>query len=508
MLLTSFVQVMAQEVVNPLQYGLQDAKNGTDRYSVLLKCHQDAVKKSATVSYSGVGSIEIEIPDNFTPIPLTANTDFADCTIKILNKQMDVYLFRMVQKPQVIEVPARCIDKADFRSAEELKNGNYILVINDDNPWVETRIGHDYGHVRKDIVLIKNGVGSNKPIMPYDNPQSAVKCSFCKIDLGQKVIKNLKVTRDARSTAITNIIRILSQNNVLLENISVTTPNGSSLVNDRMIHIENCTNVAFKNIKVDGTYSATDHSGYAFFLNNIWNHTAHNVTAIGNWGVYGTNNVNVALIENCDLNRFDIHCYGRDITSRRSVYRNLYNQFSATYGEIRYEGCTFIGFVPYLNAGSYNAYTPVSVVFDKCTFNLVQYANMATSIAKIEGIDTEQPNNRQELAKKNLPNFSFKDCTINIDQNLKSWYFFNFGRVKNLKPLGNISEITMRNVTINGDADFDISTVAFDTEKPLNISFKKLYKVNGEKKEKYQMQPVTIGQNTTVKCNRKVVEKK
>ncbi|MCQ2326556.1 MAG: hypothetical protein MJZ71_03240 [Bacteroidales bacterium] len=213
------------------------------------------------------------------------------------------------------------------------------------------------------------------------------------------------------------------------------------------------------------------------------------------------------MIENCDLNRFDIHCYGRDITSKNVVYRNLYNQFSATYGEIRYEGCTFIDFIPYLNASSYNAFTPVNVVFEGCSFNLVQQSNKKTSIAKITGLNIE-PNKRPELAKKNLPNFRFSNCTINIDKNLKKWYFFNFGSVKNVKPLGNISDINMKNVTINGDADFDISNVAFETEKPLSINFNKVYKANGSKKEKYQMQPVTVGKNTTVKCNRKVVEKK
>lgn len=507
MLLTCIFQVMAQEVVNPLQYGLKEAKNGNERYSVLLKCHQDAVKKNASVSYSGVGSIEIEIPQKFTSIPLTANTDFAGCTIKILNKQKKVCLFSMTQKTQTIEVPARCIDKADFRSVNELKSGTYLLTITDKNLWVDNRIGYNYGHTRKDVMLVRNGVGSNKPVMPYDNPQTNAECSFCKVDMTQKVIRNLTVIRDSNSTAITNIIMIDAQNNVLLENISVTTPEGSSLVDDRMIRIENCTNVAFENIKVDGTYSATDHSGYAFIMNNIWNHTAHRVTAIGNWGVYGTNNTNKALIENCDLNRFDIHCYGRDITSRNVVYRNLYNQFSATYGEIRYEECTFIDFIPYLNASSYNAFTPVDVVFEKCTFNLLLQSNQKTSIAKITGLDTE-PNKRPELAKKNLPNFRFSNCTINIDKNLKKWYFFNFGSVKNVKPLGNISDINMKNVTINGDADFDISNMAFETEKPLSINFNKVYKANGSKKEKYQMQPVTVGKNTTVKCNRKVVEKK
>lgn len=502
------MQATAQEVVNPLQYGLNDAKNGIDRYSVLLRCHQDAVKKGAKVTYAGIGSIEIEIPEKFSTIPLTSETDFAGCALKVLNKQKKaVYLYSMIQKTKTVEVPARCIDKADVREVAELNNGTYLLIVSDKNPWVDNRIGYNYGHTRKDVMLVRNGVGSNKPVMPYDNVQSQAECTFCKVDQNQKVIRNLNVVRDERSTAVTNIFRIETQNNLLLENMNFTTPEGSGLLDDRMVRIENCTNVRFENINVNGTYSAPDHSGYAFNLNNIWNHTAYNVTAIGNWGVYGTNNINKALIEDCDLNRFDIHCYGRDITSKNVVYRNLYNQFSATYGMIRYEGCTFIDFIPYLNASSYNAFTPVDVVFEKCTFNLVQQSNKKTSIAKITGLDTE-PNKRPELAKKSLPNFKFSNCTINIDKDLKRWYFFNFGSVKGVNPLGNITNITMKNVIVNGEAAFDISNVAFDTEQPLRINLNKVYNMKGGKKEKYQMQPVTVGKNTTVKCNRKVVEKK
>ena len=95
-----------------------------------------------------------------------------------------------------------------------------------------------------------------------------------------------------------------------------------------------------------------------------------------------------------------------------------------------------------------------------------------------------------------------------MNQNLKRWYFFNFGNVKEILDLGYISAINMWKVIINGDASFDISNVAFDTEMPLSINFIKVYSVKNGKRKKYQMQPVTVGKNTTVKCNRKVVEKK
>ncbi|MCQ2326555.1 MAG: hypothetical protein MJZ71_03235 [Bacteroidales bacterium] len=285
MLLCCMMQVFGQTVVNPLDYGLKEAKTGTERYGVLLRCHQDAVKKSAKVTYAGIGSIEIEIPEKFSSIPLTSETDFAGCVLKVLNRQKKaVYLYAMIQKTKPIDVPASCIDKADFRKVEGLNDGTYLLIIADKNLWVDNRIGYNYGHTRKDVMLVRKGVGSNKPVMPYDNVQSQAECTYCKVDMNQKVIRNLNVVRDARSTAVTNIFRIEAQNNVLLENMSFATPDGTGLLDDRMIRIENCTNVAFENIKVDGTYSATDHSGYAFNMNNIWNHTAHNVTAIGNWG--------------------------------------------------------------------------------------------------------------------------------------------------------------------------------------------------------------------------------
>lgn len=508
MLLCCMVQVFGQTVVNPLDYGLNVAKTGTERYGVLLKCHQDAVKKNAKVTYAGVGSIEIEIPEKFTSIPLTSETDFAGCTLRVLNSQKkSVYLYSMIQKSKAVEVPAKCLDKADFRKIAELNNGTYLLIITDKNLWVDNRIGYSYGHTRKDVMLVRNGMGSNKPVMPYDNIQSQAECTFCKVDMSQKTIKNLNVVRDARSTAVTNILRIEAQNNVLLENMNFTTHDGTGLVDDRLIRIENCTNVRFENLNVKGTYSATDHWGYAFNLNNIWNHTAHRVTAIGNWGVYGNNNIHKALMQDCDLNRFDIHCYGRDISSKGCTYRNLYNQYSATYGEIRYEDCTFTNFTPYLTGGSYNAFVGVDVVFNRCTFNLTQSGNQKTCITKISGLGHVE-NKRPELRKKCLPNFSFRNCTINMNQNLKRWYFFNFGNVKEIPDLGYISAINMWNVIINGDASFDISNVAFDTEMPLSINFIKVYSVKNGKRKKYQMQPVTVGKNTTVKCNRKVVEKK
>ena len=67
--------VCSNNVVNPIDYGVNTAVNGVERYNALYKAHCAALKKGATVSYKGIDSLEIEIPADAKPIPLGEKTD-------------------------------------------------------------------------------------------------------------------------------------------------------------------------------------------------------------------------------------------------------------------------------------------------------------------------------------------------------------------------------------------------------------------------------------------------
>lgn len=498
-----YTPVIAQ-TINPLDYGINEAKTGVARYEVLLKCHKDAVKLGAKVSYAGIREIDLEIPAKFTSIPLTEDTDFAGCTITVTNTKKRACLFAMTSTLEPIDVSAKAIDESDFRSVKALSNGTYLLVITDKNPWADQRIGHDYGHNRNDVMLVKDGKGYSKPTMPYCNPHSLPECSYREVSEREKVVCNLHFVRSANSTAITTLVKIENENNITIHDITVKTPQESDLKADQIFSIMNCTNVTFVDLMVEGTYSSTNDNGYAFLLNNVWNHTARNVVANGAWGVYGTNDVQKVLLDGCEINRFDIHCYGRDVTARNCTFFDLYNQFGSVYGKIEYKNCIFRDSSPFVTGGSYKAFVPVDVSFADCVFNISKDKYSFVKIMKLA--EPESP--RAELKKKCLPNFTLNNCTFIIGPSVKQWYFFNLTNAKGTDPLGYVSGVTLKKVTINGDAAFDISNVAFDTEKPLSINFNKVYKTSGSTKDKYQMQPVTVGRNTTVKCNRKVVEKK
>lgn len=101
-------------------------------------------------------------------------------------------------------------------------------------------------------------------------------------------------------------------------------------------------------------------------MNNVWNSRFVGVKATAKWGAFGNNNVSRVELEGCDINRFYIHCYGRDVYCYHTVFRNGYNQFSSMMGDLVYEDCTFDDFVPVLFEQSYSAYTSFQLTMKDC----------------------------------------------------------------------------------------------------------------------------------------------
>ena len=337
--------------ISPYDFGLAKAKTGAERYSVLYETHRAAVAVGVNVDYSGIGRISIEIPDNPKQIPLTRHNDFKGCVFVVTNRTKNCRLFNYAAKEAPVSVGKRNIDAGDFRLVEPLRKGRYLLLIEDENPWVLNRKGHNYGHQRKDVLLVENGRAKNSVTMPYDNAYSKPKCTFVTLDDKPFVFKNITIERTRGCRFVANVAYISGADNVQISNVKIQTP-ANDLINDRGIMIYNCTNVTLDNVRIDGTYSQPDHSGYGFTLNNIWNLKVKRMYGKANWGVFGDNNINVATIEDSKINRFDIHCYGRDIAFKNVEFFDLYNQYASVFGTIRYDRCTFTNFVPVLNGGS------------------------------------------------------------------------------------------------------------------------------------------------------------
>ena len=186
--------VAAQKALNPIQFGLFEVETAIERYEVLYKTHCEALESNASVSYKGIDRIDIEIPSSSRSIPLTDRTDFAGTSIYVTNHSSNLYLFEMTDKIEPIEVSKEQVDSGDFTGNPTFAKGRFLLVLEDETPWVRQRIGYNYGAIRRDILLIDDGKALNKAVSPYNNEWTRVKAKYLLLPNGKKKISNLEIT--------------------------------------------------------------------------------------------------------------------------------------------------------------------------------------------------------------------------------------------------------------------------------------------------------------------------
>ena len=408
--------------LSPFDFGLETAETDSARYEVLYATHAHAVATGANVSYAGIESLTIEVPSEAAPIPLTPNSDFGGLTLTVKNYAKAKYLFSLTDTLwNSIKLDPKVADKGDFSEVEGLREGVHQVVLEDLRPWVDNRTGYKYGAMRKDILLVRDGHAINRPISPYstDSTQLIAKTHFT--DEALKTITGITIVRDTSSTSKTYCFYIDGINNLKISRVNIYTLDPKNMYADNAIHIVNCTNLTFEDVLIEGTYSRTNNYGYGILMNNVWNSTFLRLTGHANWGIFGTNNLNNTTLRNCDINRFDIHCYGRDVFVYNCMFTKLYNQFSSVFGTILFDGCHFSEFIPVLIETSYNSYTPFDLTFKNCTFDASASRNYLVSIGKLD----KPSNTRPELNQKSWPNVQIQNMTVNVKENISKVILFN-----------------------------------------------------------------------------------
>lgn len=455
------------KTLSPLDFGLAEAKGGVECYNVLLKCHQEALRLGVGVDYSGIQDIHIEIPKNAIPIPLGCCTDFNGLKLYVKNNSQTCYLFTRINILKSLNISFDDFYSGSYLNIPELKQGNKILIIEDKTPWVDKRKGYAYGAIRKDIVLIMNGKVQNLPVYPYSSINSDPKISYYQVDNDNGFIKNLNFYRTEDSSCKSFLIKVSGLNGFSIENIRIFTPE-SELYGDAAITVCDCTNMLFKDIQIDGTYSLNNKYGYGISLDNVWNTTVENMQSESKWGVFGNNNVNKCTLKNCYINRFDIHCYGRDIYMEDCYFKGLYNQYSSVFGTISHKRCTFENAKPVLIESSYNAYTGFDVVFEDCTFKMNKKKRELIFLMVVP----ENVNNRPELSEKCLPNVQVNNCSFDFEEGMKEWYVFRAENKSLNIPLGYISLIDMRRIKLSNRVNCKISNIDLHSIRKVKYNIK------------------------------------
>jgi len=435
--------------ISPVDFGLFQATSDTERYDVLYRTHLAAVAAGKDVNYEGIDTLTIEIPQNAHSIPLTQNNDFGGLVLYVNNHARTQFVFARVGSADTLVLDSGVFERKDFTSVKELKRGDKMLFLEDENPWVAKRAGHDYSAMRRDIVLLHKGEPLNDPVASYLTKATKAHFLYREMVEDETVISNLTVIRQPDATFKSKVVKVAYQNNVRISNVVVKTPK-SDLTGDGAITIENCANVLVEDVMIDGTYSKTNYYGYGIYMDNVLNSKFVRLYARANWGIFGTNNVNNALLEDCDINRFDIHCYGKDVRMARCNFSKLYNQFSSMYGKVEYDSCRFTDFVPVLLEPSYNAYTGFDLYFRNCIFDVVDGHNYLISAGYMNGAANARP----ELAKKCWPNVTVENLLVTLPDKVETIEVFHpKGDLLGNSTIGYLSKVTIKGLDVKYRGD-------------------------------------------------------
>lgn len=473
--LMTITATVAAQSLSPLDFGLREATTGIERYQALYNTHVEALKQGLPVSYDSIDTLELELPAEWKSIPLGRHTDFGNLVLYVTNHAHHGALFALTQSAKALEMDKMQVEGLDYRNIPELAEGWKLLVLNDQTPWTERR-GFGYMQYRKDLIVVHDGQGQNSPVMPWNTDSTRLKASYYTIDTAQKVFRNITMHRMKGCTFRTNLISVSGQYNVLIEHVRVTTPK-SKMIADGIFSISNSARVTLESVEVEGTYSGKgrpDVYGYAFSCNNLYDAHFHNIVAWGNWGVFGTNNLNHTHLSNCRVDRFDIHCYGRDVLLENCTLEGRQTLLTSFYGTARFDHCYFKNYIPMRVRSSYNAYTPFDIEIHDCTFELTPRQHY---IVRVNLLDTAD-NPRPELKEKCWPNLLVDSMTVIVPWTVGRLYAYDpMDNLKDLnREIGYISRVELKGIRMmrpNGrpvNIPISLSTHKFKTKNELTFT--------------------------------------
>ena len=437
-------------------------KNEEDRYGKLkslLSSHRDYKVVFSDPTPGVSDTISITVPNNDAITNPPRYIDFNNWKINISNNHSQpgkclLYIQNTASQENIHITPAQ-VDSLDYRQSRKYLDGKKILIVRDQRKWTKrTDSADDDYYRREDAILLEDGIAQNGPIASYDNPETAMDYYYYDVTSEEPVVlKNLVFERVAGdSHNVIGLVSVYGYDDVTFENIEcLFSPagykNNPTKSGDTIFDIQYCTNVKFKDINIDGTYSKDDAYGYAFRLQTLTNVVFQNVDACGKWGVFGNFNINNILIDGCEINRFDIHCYGRDAKiidtkfSNALSSNNNYNQISSFFGELSFVGCEFLNFVPLLFEPSYHTYTPFHLSMIGCQYTptidgVIINAGYVNSPGTV-------PLRRSSLCKVCWPDVHIEDLKIIASGAVSLYLFKIYDSVNPATPISHISQATI-----------------------------------------------------------------
>ena len=455
-----------QSITSQLLDAILNSSTPENRYRAIHDIHATYAAQNVSIVYpeptnGGIIDIAMIGQQGYGAIKLSERTNFNGWTFRVTTstiyppsgEQFLFYFQKYRSEQDIIPIAPtrREIDTGCFHDVEGMTDALCLVEIQDQNTWTfrndtpNTYVGQlpwsnwneNDPIKRKDILLVKNKEAVNRPIAPYNTVMSEPTCQYVLVNSREKVFENVTFERTSNCAVRVNLLHSFYTNNITIRNVTVITDDPSAFVKDCCINIGNATNVRLENINfATKLYSTETAAGYGIQLNNVWNVKMVNLQASKPiWGVVGTNNVNHMELEGVpdgqatdpvfQLNRLDIHCYGRDIICKNCTFTNetnttqytfhTLNRFSSLMGYLRYENCVFDGFRPVRMDTGYNAFMGYDLYFKNCT---VVVRRSQFNYLLDMGFWGAPRNQRLELRKKCWPNITIENMILKVNDDI------------------------------------------------------------------------------------------
>jgi len=409
------------------------------KYALEHSLDVDTVKFSTPTGDSTIYLQLNPVGEDATPIIAPRMIDGNGWTIRVRNnvEWTNPWLFYIrknnADRFMNMHITPEQIDEGRYPGLNELSPDKWLLIICDSTEWVyRTDENDNSSKYRSDAILVENGLSNDLPIASYNNAETALSYYAFKQNGGAVGLKNLSFVRDTLSSKKIGLVTIRGYDNVQFENILVKfnnnhsynpTPHTTAITGDAVFYISECNHVKLNDVKVLGTYSTETQSGYAFSLNTVSNITFNHVQAEGEWGVMCGYNLNNILITESKLNRFDIHCYGKNAQIINTEFSNSisanhnFNRVGSFFGQLNFKNCLFNNFVPIRFDPSFHIYTGFDLILNGCIIN--NHTGVIVEAVQMDTIQTLLRPSLQELCWPNvhIRNLLFENLsrdTLNI----------------------------------------------------------------------------------------------
>lgn len=350
-----------------------------------------------------IPSLNVKV-DTSDPILLSKGIDFKNTIINIENNFGPATIFKAENTFSSITVSKEALDGKDFSSIVEDDRKTYLLNVYDGNRWCYRGDEQDKDiFTRRDLIYIVNGQAFNNVISTYNNSASSPVASI--VDVTNSSFNFCNASFTFSGTYACTLLMLKGRDKCLISDININVIN-TDLAPSSIFDITDSANIEFSNCKFLNSYDDLGGSAYIFYLNNIYNVLFSNVIANSlKWGVMGGDNINTLTVVDSQINRVDIHCYGKTINIERTNFILSYNQFSGIFDYIKFKSCNFNNQTSILYEGTYKSWIKHDVFFEDCCFNNKQTISLyyTAPIADLSG-------QRLELQKAVLPNVYFKNC--------------------------------------------------------------------------------------------------